>query len=87
MSTPNTEILEEKKDVLERVPPGDRWKSLVTDTDEIFESLTEALEYHYQETGETQFYISARDGLVQVVMEREVTKEPVVRKFSLYGED
>lgn len=87
MKQPNTEIVEEKKTVLERVPPGDRWKSLVTDTDEIFDTLTEALEYHFQQTGETQFYISARDGIVQVVTEREITKEPIVRKFSLYGED
>lgn len=77
---------EVKTIVLKRVPPGDRWKSVVYTDDTIFESLTSALEFHYQKSEQTQFYISARDGTVSVVDYEEVEVEPTITKYSLYGE-
>jgi len=79
-----TEIKEEKQLVLKRIPPGDRW-SFVSGDKTIFSSLTDALEGHYQITGDTKFYMDARNGTVEVVKEQEVEKP--VKRFSLYGED
>jgi hypothetical protein len=81
-----TVVNEIKTVVLKRYPPGDRWKSVVYEKDSIFESLTAALEFHFQKSGETQFYISARDGEVSVVKNVEVEIEPTITKYSLYGE-
>ena len=77
----------EKTPVLERCPPGDRWTSVVYETDEVFDSLTEALEFHFQKSGETEFFISARDGVVSVVTEKEVEVPKPITKYSLYGEE
>jgi hypothetical protein len=79
-----TEIKEEKELVLKRVPPGDRW--LFADGSKtIYPSLTDALEGWYQENGDTNFYIEARNGTVEIIKEQEVEKP--VKRFSLYGED
>jgi hypothetical protein len=80
------EIKEEKRVVLKRVPPGDRWVAVnATQSSPVYPTLTDALEGHYQQTGETRFYMDARKGTVEVVMEQEVEKP--VKRFSLYGED
>lgn len=78
------EIKEQKELVLKRVPPGDRWV-FAEGRSPIFASLTDALEAWYQEHGDTKFYMDARKGTVEVVMEEEV--EIPVKRFSLYGED
>ena len=78
------EIKEEKQLVLKRIPPGDRW-SFVSGDKTIFSSLTDALEGQYQITGDTKFYMDARNGTVEIVKEQEVEKP--VKRFSLYGED
>ena len=44
-----------------RVPPGDRW-ALTDDGEQIYPSLTEALNKIYMDTGLTQFYIDAGKG-------------------------
>lgn len=81
-----TEIKEEKRIVLKRVPPGDRWVAAnATQSSTVYPTLTDALEGHYQQTGETKFYMDARKGTVEVVMQQEVEKP--VKRFSLYGED
>lgn len=72
---------------MERRPPGDRWSPISGDTDKIFESLTDALEYWYQQTGETNFYLSAREGVVQVVTTEEIEVQPTIKSYSLYGEE
>jgi hypothetical protein len=77
-------IIQDKEIVLKRVPPGDRW-IFSEDGSELYASLTDALEAWYQEYGDTQFYIDARRGTVEIVSEREVEKP--VKRFSLYGED
>lgn len=78
----------EKITVLERVPPGDRWTSVqFMENDDVFDSLTEALEFHFQQTGETEYFISAKDGIVSVVKEKEVEVPKKITKYSLYGEE
>ena len=79
------ELKEEKILVLKRVPPGDRWVFTDGSTKSIYSSLTDALDAWYQVNGDTNFYIEARKGTVEIVKQAEVEK--VVRRFSLYGED
>ena len=79
-----TEIKEQKELVLKRVPPGDRWV-FIDGKKTIYPSLTDALEAWYQENGDTNFYIEARNGTVEIIREEEVEKP--VKRFSLYGED
>jgi hypothetical protein len=79
-----TEIKEQKELVLKRVPPGDRWV-FADGSKNIYASLTDALEAWYQEKGDTNFYIEARKGTVEIIREQEVEKP--VKRFSLYGED
>jgi hypothetical protein len=80
-----TEIKEQKELVLKRVPPGDRWVFAKGNGQNTYSSLTDALEAWYQYAGDTNFYIEARNGTVEIIKEQEVEKP--VRRFSLYGED
>jgi hypothetical protein len=82
-----TKIEEVREVVLQRVPPGDRWKSVVWETDTIFDSLTDALEYHYQKSGQTEFFLSARSGTVEILETKTVQVERPITKYSLYGEE
>ena len=80
------ELKERKKLVLKRVPPGDRWVfANATKNSLVYPSLTDALEAWYQENGDTNFYIEARKGTVEIIRQEEV--EIPVKRFSLYGED
>lgn len=79
-------IEEVKEVVLKRQPPGDRWFP-IGNPSLLLNSLTDALEYHYQQTGETNFYISARDGTVETVKMKQVEVEKPINRYSLYGED
>ena len=83
----STEIkVEQIKDViLRRVPPGDRW-SPVDNPSVVLDSLTEGLEYYFQKTGQTEYFLSAKRGTVEVIYEKEVEVEKPVTKYSLYGE-
>ena len=80
-----TEIKEHKELVLKRVPPGDRWIFADGSQKNIYPSLTDALEGWYQTNGDTNFYIEARNGTVEIIRQEEVEKP--VKRFSLYGED
>ena len=80
-----TEIKEQKELVLKRVPPGDRWVFANGSQKNVYPSLTDALEAWYQYAGDTNFYIEARKGTVEIIKEQEVEKP--VKRFSLYGED
>ena len=80
-----TEIKEQKELVLKRVPPGDRWTFADGSQKNIYPSLTDALEGWYQINGDTNFYIEARKGTVEIIKQEEV--EIPVKRFSLYGED
>lgn len=87
-----TKELEQERDdvILQRVPPGDRWVFANGNSSaEIYQSLTDALEAWYQAEGETEFYIDARRGVVERVVEEEEVEEVEIpaKRFSLYGED
>lgn len=79
------EIIEQTEIILKRVPPGDKWIFATTPKGTIYPSLTDALEAWYQNTGDTQFFIDARKGIVEKVIEEEV--EIPEKRFSLYGEN
>jgi hypothetical protein len=79
------ELKEQKELVLKRVPPGDRWIFASGNGENIYPSLTDALEAWFQYNGDTNFYIEARKGTVEIIRQEEVEKP--VKKFSLYGED
>ena len=79
------ELKEEKILVLKRVPPGDRWVFADGSQKDIYPSLTDALEAWYQTNGDTQFFMDARRGTVEIVTSVKVEK--ATKKFSLYGED
>ncbi len=79
------ELKEQKELILKRVPPGDRWIFADGKNSAVYPSLTDALEAWYQNFGDTNFYIEARKGTVEIVRQEEV--EIPVKRFSLYGED
>jgi hypothetical protein len=79
------ELKEQKELVLKRVPPGDRWAFANGKNSAIYPSLTDALEGWYQINGDTNFYIEARKGTVEIIKQEEV--EIPVKRFSLDGED
>lgn len=70
--------------VLRRVPPGDRWED-ANESSSVLESLTDALEYMFQKTGNREYHLSALDGKIYAVEEVEVAPPPIT-KYSLYGE-
>jgi hypothetical protein len=80
-----TEIKEQKIQVLKRVPPGDRWVFADFKNSAVYPSLTDALEAWYQTNGDTQFFMDARKGTVEIIKQEEIEKP--VKTFSLYGED
>lgn len=79
------ELKEQKQLVLKRVPPGDRWEFANGSNNTIYPSLTEALEAWFQNNGDTQFFMDARKGTVEIVSQIQVEKP--ITKYSLYGED
>jgi hypothetical protein len=79
------EIKEQKIQVLKRVPPGDRWVFADLKNSAVYPSLTDALESWYQTNGDTQFFMDARRGTVEIIKQEEIEKP--TKKFSLYGED
>ena len=86
MKEPEVVKVEIKVQVAKRVPPGDRWTPLDNET-VILESLTDVLEYVFQKTGKTQFYMDAREGFVYVVdTEEKVIEVEPPKTWSLYGE-
>ena len=87
MKEPEIKQEEVKTKVAKRVPPGDRWSPL-SNTTVLLESLTDCLEFVYQDTGKTQFYLDAREGYVYLVDTEEIIIQPEPeKKWSLYGED
>ena len=79
------ELKEQKELVLKRVPPGDRWAFANGKNSAVYPSLTDALEGWYQINGDTNFYIEARNGTVEIIRQEEL--DIPVKRFSLYGED
>jgi len=81
-----TKIEEVKEVIMKRIPPGDRW-SPVDSPSVTLDSLTDALEYHFQNTGQTEFFLSARKGTVEVIHTQEIKFEKPVKRYSLYDEN
>lgn len=73
--------------ILKRFPPGDRWVDIKENTEEIFISLTEGLQYAFETTGCTEFHIDAKEGRVYVVRPDPVKQPEPPKQFSLYGEE
>jgi len=83
-----SEVLKtEREEVLKRVPPGDRWEDAI-DRSDIFESLTEGIEYMFQKTGHREYHISPLEGIVYSVFEvEEAAPAPApIKKYDIYGE-
>lgn len=80
-------VQERREVVLRRVPPGDRWQDSTDSTAPIHESLTEGLEWYFQSTGRTEFFLSARKGTVEIIYEEEVEVKKPIKRFSIYGEE
>ena len=75
------------KQVLKRFPPGDRWTPTNADQP-IFSSLTEGIEWVFQQTQETNYLIKAAEGKVFTYSETEIAPpepEPP-QTFNIYGE-
>ena len=69
--------------VAKRVPPGDRW-SLVDKENEVFESITDALNKIYLRYKTTLFEIDAREGTISI--DDGVPIVEPIKTFDLYGE-
>ena len=75
------------KQVLKRFPPGDRWTP-ANEEQPVFSSLTEGIEWVFQQTKEHDYVIKAAEGKVFIYKEFEITKpepEPP-KRYNLYGE-
>ena len=86
-----TKIEETKQVVLKRVPPGDSWifagATPGNIQGDIHPTLTDGLEAWFQYAGDTQFFLDARRGTVEIIKTQEVKVEKPVTKYSLYGEE
>ena len=76
--------------VLKRVPPGDQWTA-ANGVSDVFESLTDGLEYSFQKSGgkDTEFHLSAYKGenySVHTIEEPEAPPPPKPR-YTMYGEE
>ena len=73
--------------VLKRFPPGDRWTPADSEQP-LFSSLTEGIEYIFQQTQARDYLIKAAEGKVFIYSEQEIAEpepEPI-KTFNLYGE-
>ena len=74
-----------KELVAERIPPGDRWTLLESESDIVYGCLTDCLNQIFVVHKATQFFIDAKAG--KVYIEVGVEKPQPIKKFSLYGEE
>lgn len=70
-----------EKIVLERVPPGDNWKS--TESGTLFTNLTSALAFAAKTTHIKEFHVSAAQGKVWVISDEPDIPQEV---DDLYGD-
>lgn len=77
--------MEIKKEIFKRLPPGDRWVEIGKENERVHNSLTEAIEHHFQGHGTRQFYIDAISGYIYKV---DTVEDPVPKpkQFSIYGD-
>lgn len=70
--------------ILKRFPPGDRWTPYEDNENSVvFNTLTEALNWAFKETGSKNFVVDAESGLVSIYM-KEVLKS--TSSYEIYGE-
>ena len=76
--------------VLKRVPPGDQWTD-ANGVSDVFESLTDGLEYSFQKSGgkDTEFHLSAFKGEIYSVhtIEAPDAPPPPNPRYTMYGEE
>ena len=76
--------------VLKRVPPGDQWTD-ANGVSDVFESLTDGLEYSFQKSGgkDTEFHLSAFKGDIYSVhtIEEPDAPPPPKPRYTMYGEE
>jgi len=75
------------KQILKRFPPGDRWTPIDKEQP-VFSSLTEGIEWVFQQTQETNYVIKAAEGKVFIYHEQDIAEpepEPP-KRYNLYGE-
>ena len=75
------------KQVLKRFPPGDRWTPVGAE-EPVLSSLTEGIEWIYQNTKAQDFLIKAAEGKVFIYTEEDKPEpEPEKPKtYNIYGE-
>ena len=75
------------KQVLKRFPPGDRWTP-VSSEEPVFSSLTEGIEWVFQQTKSHDFLIKAAEGAVFIYSEEEKEPPPPEKPktYNIYGE-
>ena len=75
------------KQVLKRFPPGDRWTP-VNSEEPVFSSLTEGIEWVYQQTKSHDFLIKAAEDAVFIYSEEEKEPPPPEKPktYNIYGE-
>ena len=75
------------KQVLKRFPPGDR-STPVNSEEPIFSSLTEGIEWVFQQTKSHDFLIKAAEGAVFIYSEEEKEPPPPEKPktYNIYGE-
>ncbi len=78
--------MEIKREIFKRVPPGDRWVEIGKEVERVHGSLTDALEHYFQQHGTRQYYIDAVGGYIYKVESVEDPK-PVIKQFSIYGDE
>lgn len=79
--------MEVRSEIFKRVPPGDRWVLIGVEDGPVYESLTAALEYYFQQTGRKQYYIDAGLGMIYSVMEVNDPKQDISpTTYSIYGD-
>ena len=73
--------------IANRVPPGDRWNIVGDSSDDIKDTLMDALESYYVKTGYTgDFYFSPREGKIFKVGFEEAPAPPP-KRYSIYEND
>jgi len=75
------------KQVLKRFPPGDRWTP-INNEEPVFSSLTEGIEWVFQQTKAQDYLVKAGEGTVSIYTEEEKPlPEPEPPKtYNIYGE-
>ena len=75
------------KQLLRLFTPGDRWQPVDKDQP-VFSSLTEGIEWVFQNTEERDYVIKAAEGKVFIYHEKDIAEpepEPP-KRYNLYGE-